>query len=171
MEKMNMKKTIKLTGISLLILSVIISILISCDPDFFEDGCHSHINVTNNSSMDICTDETYAYPDTTMRNINPLRQGRKVAAGKTDHGSSIGAAGVCIESKFADVQSDTISIFIFDAKFMENNLNNEDFRTNETMALQRYDLTLDDLNSLNWTISYPPDERMKFMKMYPPYKN
>ena len=35
---------------------------------------------------------------------------------------------------------------------------------------QRYDLSLNDLKKLNWTITYPPVESMKDMHMYPPYK-
>lgn len=35
--------------------------------------------------------------------------------------------------------------------------------------LQCYQLSLEDLQQINWTISYPPDERMKDVKMFPPY--
>lgn len=35
--------------------------------------------------------------------------------------------------------------------------------------LARYDLTLNDLITLNWEISYPPDERMKSIRMWPPF--
>lgn len=34
-----------------------------------------------------------------------------------------------------------------------------------------YYLTLDDLIFLDWTIPYPPDERMQSMDMYPSYDN
>jgi len=36
--------------------------------------------------------------------------------------------------------------------------------------LQRYQLTLTELQQLNWTITYPPTEAMKNIKMYPPYE-
>jgi len=39
----------------------------------------------------------------------------------------------------------------------------------DSVFLQRYDLTIRDLDILDWTLSYPPDERMKNIKMYPPY--
>ena len=35
--------------------------------------------------------------------------------------------------------------------------------------LARYDLTMNELITLNWEISYPPDERMKFIRMWPPF--
>jgi hypothetical protein len=41
-------------------------------------------------------------------------------------------------------------------------------------VLRRYDLSVEDFNLLykkngDSEILYPPDERMKYMKMYPPY--
>ena len=93
--------------------------MISCDPNFFEDGCHSHIKFENNSNIDICTAANYYYPDTTIHTINPLKRGRKTVAGTTRSGNGIGGAGVCIESAFVDVPCQYISIFIFDANFME----------------------------------------------------
>lgn len=36
-------------------------------------------------------------------------------------------------------------------------------------VLQRYQLKLEDLQRLNWTITYPPTEAMRNVKMYPPY--
>ena len=38
-----------------------------------------------------------------------------------------------------------------------------------TRFLRRYDMSIQDLKELNYSIPYPPDERMKTMKMYPPY--
>ena len=35
--------------------------------------------------------------------------------------------------------------------------------------LARYDLTFGDLFSLNWTIAFPPDERMRHIRMWPTY--
>ena len=40
----------------------------------------------------------------------------------------------------------------------------------EYKVLARYDLTLEDLERLNWTIYYPPNEKMKGIKMYYPKK-
>ena len=167
---MKINKTLKI----IVLLSVItLIIIIACDPSIFEDGCHSHVKIKNNSKIDICTganNSIYSLCDTTIHAINPLRRGRKVIEGKTGQASGgIGCAGCCIESRFVDYDCEYLIIFIFDAKFMEDNLKDEGFRVNENMALQRYDLTLEDLNSLKWTVPYPPDERMKDMNMYPSY--
>lgn len=37
-------------------------------------------------------------------------------------------------------------------------------------VLQRYQLTLKELQQLNWTVTYPPTEAMKDIKMHPPYR-
>ena len=38
------------------------------------------------------------------------------------------------------------------------------------IILQRYDLSIAELEKLNWTIYYPPTEAMKDFYMYPPYE-
>lgn len=40
-----------------------------------------------------------------------------------------------------------------------------------SLDLQRYDLTKDDLNRLNWRIAYPPAEDMTDVCMWPPYND
>lgn len=37
--------------------------------------------------------------------------------------------------------------------------------------IARYDLTLDDLTLLDWEISFPPNESMRNIHMYPPYED
>jgi hypothetical protein len=62
---------------------------------------------------------------------------------------------------------DTLSVFIFHADTL-NKYTWEKVR-NDYKILKRYDLSLQNLQLLNYTISYPPSEKMKNMKMYPPY--
>jgi hypothetical protein len=52
---------------------------------------------------------------------------------------------------FRDI--DTLSVFIFDAQVLENTP--WDTVKAKYIILKRYDLSLDDLNKLNWTITYP----------------
>jgi hypothetical protein len=63
---------------------------------------------------------------------------------------------------------DTLSVFIFHADTLDK-YTWEEVRDNYKI-LVRYDLSLQNLQLLNYTITYPPDERMKNMKMYPPYE-
>lgn len=68
---------------------------------------------------------------------------------------------------FDQLPRDTLSIYLFDAATYLNN-DWDEVRT-EYKVLKRYDLSLEDLNKLNWVIIYPPSEAMKDMKQFPPY--
>ena len=75
------------------------------------------------------------------------------------------------EKEIKQLPKDTLSIFILS---MNNNYGIEtDSIWKEmnygTRFLRRYDMSMQDLKVLNNSIPYPPDERMKDMKMYPPY--
>ena len=54
-------------------------------------------------------------------------------------------------------------IFIMDADIVELHT---DFKK---AIIQRYDISLQDLQCLNWMLTYPPSENMKDIKMWPPY--
>ncbi|MCL2727598.1 MAG: hypothetical protein FWD56_04360, partial [Bacteroidales bacterium] len=64
---------------------------------------------------------------------------------------------------------DTLSFFIFDADIF-NAYTWEEIQSGY-MVLKRYDLSPQDLRALRRRITYPPDERMKNMKMHPPSEN
>jgi len=40
----------------------------------------------------------------------------------------------------------------------------------EYKVLKRYDLSIEDIQLLNYEIPYPPTEVMRGMRMYPPYE-
>ena len=61
-----------------------------------------------------------------------------------------------------------MSVFIFDSEILEN-IEWKEIRDNY-MILKRYDLSLEDLQKLDFTLYYPPTEEMKDIKMYPPYE-
>jgi len=63
--------------------------------------------------------------------------------------------------------SDTVFVYVFNAATVERNPWSVIAR--DYLVLQRYDLTLEDLQRLNWRITYPPDERMKDVEMFPPF--
>ena len=62
---------------------------------------------------------------------------------------------------------DTLHIFVFEEDVLS--IYTWEKVVNDYMVLQRYDLSLQDLQQLNWQVSYPPAEAMKDMEMYPPY--
>jgi len=72
-----------------------------------------------------------------------------------------------LEDTYKRFKTDTLCFFIFDT----DTLNKYDWTTirNDYKILQRYDLSLQDFIRLKRIITYPPDERMKDIKMWPPY--
>jgi len=98
------------------------------------------------------------YPDT---GIARVRVGVPFKTGESRHYTISRSK----RSIWSDV--DTISLFIFDAEIF-NTYSWEDIQ-NDYKILQRYDISHENIKALEFEISYPPDGRMKNMKMYPPY--
>lgn len=69
--------------------------------------------------------------------------------------------------EFEYLKNDTLSIYILNAETYQNS-SWIDIR-NEYLILKRYDLSYKDLESLNFKVFYPPNENMRYMKMWPPY--
>lgn len=68
---------------------------------------------------------------------------------------------------FKTLPDDTLSIFIISL----DTIKKYSWPTirNSYNILKRYDVSLSDLEKLNWTITYPPREAMKDLKQFPPY--
>jgi hypothetical protein len=101
------------------------------------------------------------FPDTLVPNCRPPHE-FTIAKG------SEARVPVTKLSYIYEVQkTDTLCFFIFDT----DTINHYDWETirNEYKILQRYDLSLQDFKRLEYTITYPPSEAMKNVKMYPPY--
>jgi hypothetical protein len=106
-----------------------------------------------------------AYPDTLLPDTfkNGMLKGVSIIH------NSVGSTG--IEGVYKQLPKDTLSVFILDLRF--------DYGTRVDSLwkemnygkrfLRRYDMSIQDVKLLNYSIPYPPNERMKEMKMYPPY--
>ena len=70
------------------------------------------------------------------------------------------------ESSFGNAY-DTLLVFIINADTLENNGWNY-IRENYIIE-QRYDLSLADLQNVGFKLSFPPNETMKHIHMWPPY--
>jgi hypothetical protein len=163
-------------GMIKIILPILLSILylnVGCGE---KEGpnCHTHITSINSSDCDIyfntAPDTTgfYYYAPSAMV-ANAFRY-KINARDKKDYAWMKNGKKVCIEYDFTvgTVYSngkyaplDSLRVYILDAHVLEQDL--------AYKTLKRYDLSLYDLQELDWTISYPPTEAMKGMKMYPPY--
>lgn len=72
------------------------------------------------------------------------------------------------ESVFSDKRitpTDTLMIFVFDAEKVE-----ADAKPQEAV-IARYDVSLKDLQQNHWLFSYPPNDNMADIKMWPPYSS
>ena len=141
--------------LKILALSFVALIFTACPMDYVNG-----FRFRNNSNTDVYIylnvyDETL-YPDTT---VTRLRRGHFFKQGITrsyEYGSSKN-----------DPWVDTLCLFIFDADTF-NTYSWEEIQ-NDYKVLQRYDLSLENIEALKRQIPYPPTEAMKNMKMYPAY--
>jgi hypothetical protein len=100
--------------------------------------------------------------DTEYYIFNPNITKKVALDGFTHHGRD------CIEDVVKQNGQVIVRVFILDSDILDHFTWNT--IVNDYMILERYDLNLENLQHLNWTITYPPDERMKNVKMYPPYQ-
>jgi hypothetical protein len=146
------------------------------------DTCHTSIPVTNNSSKEIYVMAEPGYPDTTGHgNYGKLASQSHIHKIQSGAGNSDALSlRDCLEKRFTgEYAYDTLMIFIFDAYMLEHSTWDawDTWETWDTlvkynvynMLQQRYDLSLENLQQLGWSLPFPPTEAMKHMKMYPPY--
>lgn len=62
---------------------------------------------------------------------------------------------------------DTLIVFVFTADSLD--LYGLDYVKRNYLVSQRYDISLSDLQQLNWQLRFPPTEEMRNIKMWPPY--
>jgi hypothetical protein len=137
-------------------------------------NCHRSISFKNNTDKELVVMMDYLYPDT-IKGIAAtggyiLNADWRVQPGEIGNKDALHIRS-CWEARFEGslMPSDTIMIFVFATQVLES-MPFPDVYENY-LILKRYDLSLQDLQNLDWQISYPPTEEMKDMKMYPPYNN
>lgn len=67
-------------------------------------------------------------------------------------------------------EGDTILFYVLDAEKVENAAKKKE-ESVRTAILQAYFFSLDDLNSLDFKLSYPPKSNMQYIKMLPTYED
>lgn len=122
-------------------------------------------NVRNNSNKTLRFYIAYpydinVYPDTIL--FNQFSVARLVS-----HSTYHLGGFEKIDDKIAKIPSDTLSFYFFDSETIETYSWEkicEDYK-----VLKRYDLSIEDIQLLDYEIPYPPTKQMKNMRMYPPY--
>ncbi len=121
-------------------------------------GCEKNhdntLTIVNNSDITIWWQIGRSYPDTTLSDENEWLVGRNTEQIAKPHSKISSFPSDNRETWFkANFPCDTMMVFVFDSYVMTN-LPWEQVK-NEYLVLKRYDLSLDDLNRMSWTISYP----------------
>lgn len=122
--------------------------------------------IINNSEKALYFDRSVSdrykvYPDTLISET-------KVQLRVSPHTTSYQGGLISTEEVFKKYSIDTLSIYFFDADIVDN-YSWETIRE-EYKILKRYDLSIEDIQLLDYEIPYPPTEVMKGMRMYPPYE-
>ena len=121
-----------------------------------EKDCHNYISIHNVSNKNIYVEYVLGYPDTTYFKYEPnpalSPELSKVLSGQTNS-NALGSRS-CWEDKFKSlIKSDTVMIYVFDAQVLESTP--WDTVKANYLILKRYDLSLVDLQQMNWTVTYP----------------
>lgn len=120
---------------------------ICCNPK----DCQTKVTIVNNSDKAIYFYVSSRYPDTLNLYPNPVLgdNGNKIREKST--GQDL--YGDCYKYMFKNSRSGVIMFFIYDAHTLETTP--WDTIVKNYMVLKRYDLKLEDMTRMNWTITYP----------------
>lgn len=144
------KKILKIITYMVVIL---IFLAIDCIPKNREN-CNGIISFKNNSSKTLYITRNYYYTDTTTLIIsNPVSSDNtnKVLP-FSENKTALWYYG-CFEDLLQSLKKDTLFVYVFDAEIVETTPWDTVLANN--LILKRYDLSLEDLQNMNWTIIYP----------------
>lgn len=112
---------------------------------------HYSLKIINNSDMPIYFLDGRNYPDTTLLDYNPALS--PITFKINNNSFKNRNYRDPIELNFKHSSSDKIIYFLFNAKTVETVP--WDTVMKKYLILRRYELTLQDLKKMNWTLTYP----------------
>lgn len=148
------KITLKNIRMLLLIILPIILTAESCEDrdDKIIGNEDYRFELFNKSDRSVYIDFGYTYPDTSIGTYHVADDPVSFKV-LPDQEKSI-MVRCCWEGIFSSqIESDTLMVFIFEASVIESTP--WDTVKVNYLVLKRYDLSLQDLQSMNWTITYP----------------
>ncbi|BEG99282.1 hypothetical protein [Bacteroides sedimenti] len=166
MKKLNTVRLLNKVA-ALLVLSFVATASMCTKEDEYH---HNTIRFINKSDVPVYIVADHSYPDTLNNRLGGMEYQPQIykaypnaenkdALQQRDYWEAVFKDGISIKS-------DTLMVYVFDAKLLESHSTH----INNTI-IQRYDLSLQDLQDANWTLTYPPSPNMKVIKMWPPYRN
>jgi hypothetical protein len=129
---------------SCLILFSLIFLFSRCQED---ENCHKSVAIVNNSDNSIYFYLSFSYPDTALYLNTTNNAYFKIEK----HSHKIEQYRRCLEGDYS--YTPKIMCFIYDAQTIEST--SWDSVKTKYLVLKRYDLTLQNFDSTNWTITYP----------------
>lgn len=123
----------------------------SCRKD--SSDCHHNIYFKNNSEKTIYFKASYNYPDTQIVDPKPYMGSELNRLLPNENGSPLNHSS-CYEQEFKNrIESDTLIIFVFDSQVLEST--SWETVKQDYLILKRYDLSLQDLQNMNFKLTYP----------------
>lgn len=140
---LNCMKAIQLPLFSIFLFSIF---LISCE----DEDCRKKFLVVNNSDHAIYFDQNFLYPDTIPRNTGLSLNG--ITNRVESHSSKYSYDRDCLNDLLQE-EYPVLMVFIFDAATVDTTP--WDTICSRYLILKRYDLDYHEMDSMNWTITYP----------------
>ena len=152
-----------------IILLLLTSLFSSC-----EKPSDYYIVFVNNSDKTVMISHNYAYPKDSLVLIkNMLSQPCRKVNPKSSVRLTTG--GVKLSSWYQSFYfSQTEAQGYVSFCMIEDKVRTDDEKESlikEYDILARYDVTQDDIESLHWTLEYPPSKEMQAIHMFPPFDN
>lgn len=115
--------------------------------------CHKIVTVVNKTNKEIYLSDFYDNSKISVEKItvNPLTGWSKVLANETST-AALYYGDTCFEHLLYPINEGIMTVFIFDVSTLETK--GWDYIKANDLFIKRYDLTLKDLNNMNWTITY-----------------
>ena len=169
--KMKLSKTISFA----IALAIVVLTIHSCYVD--REDRHYRIPYKNNTDRTIYVDfhvywnwlPPLSYLDTTLPCCDPRKNRVATIVEPNAENPEACFSDSFYESSFGSTRLgfDTLMVFAFDEDTLE--FYGWDSVCAHYKVLQRYDLSLEDLQDLDFKLCFPPSEAMKHIHMWPPY--
>jgi hypothetical protein len=141
---------------TLILLSTLVIISCTCCREENED-CHHSIVFINNSNSSVYVTASGNYPDSLSFRTgpNPKLDASTTKVSSNSKSSNPLWSRSCIESEFGTslIPNGKLMVYVFNAEALDSLPNNT--LLPDSLILKRYDLSLDDLKSNNWSIIFP----------------
>lgn len=133
---------------------------------------HNSIIFINNTGVPIDVSYSLDYPDLDLGSYDisnmQVHQRRIMPNKASSNPLMFGDINASWEDRFQVLHIDTLIIQVFDSRIIDE-YTWEKIRS-DYMILQQYFVSLENLQSVDWEITFPPTPEMKDIKMWPPFE-